>query len=334
MKIGTFKLGMFILAALLLFLAVVFFLGASDIFVKKARITALFSESVQGLAVGSAVKYKGVPVGNVGRIAIEADSKTIVVDMDIDLATFRRNAAARSTYDSQEDFEEFLTREIVDGLRCRLEMSGVTGMKFIEMDYFVPAGTPHALQQSAGYDNFIVPTAPSVMQDLIKSVSTSLDRISRIRFEEISDTLVQNLSDLNRFFSAPEAREALRSIRSLTHNLDQTSDSLNSVLTRERIDRIVTLVEKNMNEIAGLAGKLGGELEQAGFGETIVAVRGSANDLGSAARSISDRRESIAVSMDKLIQTLDSLRELLDYLNRDPSALLRGKQAPPGPERR
>ena len=79
----NFRLGLFVTGGIVLFLAILFFLGMSDLFTNKAVLRTSFTESVQGLTVGSPVKYRGVPIGTVKRIAIRVADKLVQVDMEI-----------------------------------------------------------------------------------------------------------------------------------------------------------------------------------------------------------------------------------------------------------
>ena len=48
-------------------------LGAGNVFKRTVTIETYFDESVQGLDVGSAVKYRGVQIGRVTRIGFTCD---------------------------------------------------------------------------------------------------------------------------------------------------------------------------------------------------------------------------------------------------------------------
>ena len=82
------KLGLFVTGGIVLFVAILFFLGMTDIFTNKATVQTCFSESVQGLTVGSAVKYRGVPIGSVTKISIRVPDKLVQVDMAVELRHF------------------------------------------------------------------------------------------------------------------------------------------------------------------------------------------------------------------------------------------------------
>ena len=82
------RIGMFVIGGVLLLLIMLFFFGMSDFFTHKVAVRTYFSESVQGLTVGSGVKYRGVPIGTVSKIAIRVSDKLVEVNMEIQLDHF------------------------------------------------------------------------------------------------------------------------------------------------------------------------------------------------------------------------------------------------------
>ena len=74
-KINFFKIGIFILIFTLMLLGVIFWLGKYGFEKKKFdEYSIYFKESVSGLSVGSAIKYKGFEVGNVNEIKINPNN--------------------------------------------------------------------------------------------------------------------------------------------------------------------------------------------------------------------------------------------------------------------
>ena len=59
------QVGIFVIAATLIGVGTAIWLGASRFFENTSLMVTYFSESVQGLEPGSAVKYRGVPAGRV-----------------------------------------------------------------------------------------------------------------------------------------------------------------------------------------------------------------------------------------------------------------------------
>ncbi len=97
----NFRLGIFIIAGLLIFVVAVFFIGnRQHLFGENARISSVF-KSVNGLQVGNNVRYAGVNVGTVRDITIVNDT-SILVDFIIDEKTIpliKRNSVATISSD-------------------------------------------------------------------------------------------------------------------------------------------------------------------------------------------------------------------------------------------
>ena len=79
-----FRVGVFVIVAILIGLAAAIWLGASRYLADESAAVTYFSESVQGLDRGAAVKYRGVPAGRVESIGIAPDGELIEVVMSID----------------------------------------------------------------------------------------------------------------------------------------------------------------------------------------------------------------------------------------------------------
>ena len=268
---NKFRLGLFVLMGVVLFLFGLFMLGLKDLFIRKAHFVTLFPESVQGLTIGSPVKYKGVPIGTVAEITIQVEDKLIRVDMDINLKAFSVNNKINSS-EIIKLFNRFIIEERKKGLRSRLEYAGITGLKYIELDYFkstTPIPAPSLSDKSIIY----VPSTPSAFKDVLKLFNTSLEKISKVDFEGISKNLNNVLTEAKKRISDPRITRAL-----------------------EQIDR-------------------------AKIAETTNAFRQAAN-------SITEGKDMIANTLLKVNQAIDSFTELLNYLNDDPEALLKGKSKP------
>lgn len=97
----NFRLGIFIIAGLIIFVAAVYFIGnRQHLFGENARISSVF-KSVNGLQAGNNVRYAGVNVGTVRDITIVNDT-SIVVDFIIEEKTMhliKRNSVATISSD-------------------------------------------------------------------------------------------------------------------------------------------------------------------------------------------------------------------------------------------
>ena len=110
-KTSNFLIGLFVVMGVLIGAVLIVWLSASKYFQKGPVYAAYFNESVQGLQMDSAVKYRGVDVGNVEKIRVAPDNKLIEILMKINLKGEN-------------------TKELV----AQLKSAGITGLVFIELD--------------------------------------------------------------------------------------------------------------------------------------------------------------------------------------------------------
>ena len=314
------KIGLFVIGGLALLIAILFFLGMTDIFTNKATVQTFFSESVQGLTVGSAVKYRGVPIGNVTKISIRVTDKLVQVDMAVELEHF---VSGGEKGQQRSDFRRFFQSELEQGMRCRLEYAGITGMRYIDFDYFatpwqtLPEPPAGMLEPGTLY----IPAVPSPFRDILKAIGTSLDRISRIRFEEISDGLERSLSELSGLLGDPALKSTIVRINDAAENLELGSRTLSRVFSEERLNRLMTVLEEDLDNVNKLTGQLIRETRDAKLPESAAAFRDASN-------AISFSQDELANTLTKLNQTLDALTELADSLSADPSSIVSGKKKP------
>src|SRR5580704_3397314 len=80
------KLGLFVVTGVVLALTTLTFLGARSLKNQVVSYQTDFDESVQGLDVGSPVKFRGVPVGAVSAIGIAPDRRHVVVTSELAVA--------------------------------------------------------------------------------------------------------------------------------------------------------------------------------------------------------------------------------------------------------
>ena len=309
------KIGLFVIGGLALLIAILFFLGMTDIFTNKATV-----QSVQGLTVGSAVKYRGVPIGNVTKISIRVTDKLVQVDMAVELEHF---VSGGEKGQQRSDFRRFFQSELEQGMRCRLEYAGITGMRYIDFDYFATPGQtlpePPAGMLEPG--TLYIPAVPSPFRDILKAIGTSLDRISRIRFEEISDGLERSLSELSGLLGDPALKSTIVRINDAAENLELGSRTLSRVFSEERLNRLMTVLEEDLDNVNKLTGQLIRETRDAKLPESAAAFRDASN-------AISFSQDELANTLTKLNQTLDALTELADSLSADPSSIVSGKKKP------
>lgn len=315
--------GFFILSMLVLFVVMLFGFGLAARFAPKVYLESYFPESVQGLAEGAAVKYKGVPVGKVDDIAIRGTDQQIRVSMSVDLDNFQ-GMDRRPLFADEKKFGAWLQEEIAKGLRCRLDYAGITGMRYIELDYFDQPGLPPEAEPTKGV--LLIPSAASPFKDIARSLNISLERIARIRFEEISDNLVHSLADLNRLLANPDLRAAIESLHGMSANLEASSLVMKNVLTESRLTKIAEDTETSLAQIRSLTQRLNDELQRSDIGAGIAAFQQAAEAVRNTALFVESRQSGLDVLLERVDRALEAVRSAAETWENDPSSVVRGRR--------
>jgi phospholipid/cholesterol/gamma-HCH transport system substrate-binding protein len=316
MATGTnhYKLGLFVLLGLAACLTFVVTLGARSWNEESVEYVTYFDESVQGLETDAPVKFRGVNVGRVSNIGIAPDQRHVQVTSQLTVPELRRlnlGGAGESALAVHPD------------LRAQLAQAGITGVKFISIDYFDSVESPRPELPFAPVPNHI-PAAPSTMKGLESSVVKAADRfpliaedlratmarvnammadVERLELpEQVSEALGQTnlaMRQLNGQLDALHAGELSASVRQSLAAFDATSVRVTRLIDRlEREDGLIASAERSFSTLGDMAresGPLGPELEL-----TLREVRGAAR----------------------------SIRRFADALERDPDMLLKGRAQP------
>ena len=142
---------------------------------------------MQGLDIGSKMKYRGVDVGQVTRISFTyvkyeqdkpmADRKRYVL---VEAQIQPRLVGGRAANDIASP--ESTAMEVEKGLRIKLAPQGITGTNYLEIDYVDAANNP-PLPIDWAPDNIYIPSAPSTVLQLVNAASEIVDRLHKLDVE-------------------------------------------------------------------------------------------------------------------------------------------------------
>lgn len=177
-------------SALLIALTALMVFGASKFFTKTEKFVCYFKSGINGLDIGAPVKYKGVEIGKVEDIMIfpsprDPRKSMIATKLSIDLAKTKRNSFG-NFYESESQLE----KQIEDGLRAKLNFQSiVTGMLYIELDYFEEPNTPFRMFNIMPGNIMEIPVVESNISDSIKLMEKTLKEVSEIDFNALSKNI-------------------------------------------------------------------------------------------------------------------------------------------------
>lgn len=229
-KTNYFKLGVFIIAAVVIAIAIVLALGAGNIFKSTTTIETYFDESVQGLDVGSAVKYRGVQIGRVTKIGftfnryqlevpLQNRKPYVLVEAELQPQLIGVGAASEP---------ERLKEMIAAGLRARLASVGITGTAYLEIDFVDPKANPPLTITWVPLTVYI-PSAPSTYNQIISGAQKFLAVLDNADVEgtmhsigDLVRTANAKLAELPVGALAKDASGAMKEMRTLLARLDRT----------------------------------------------------------------------------------------------------------------
>jgi paraquat-inducible protein B len=164
-KQPNFKLiGTFVVVALLGLATTLGYFLRSKFNDNGAEVVMYFDESVKGLDIGSAVLFKGVKIGEVTHIHLEADLQTMQFLIPVNAKIY----SGKSLITNMQDRAERLDQFIKSGLRAQLSVgSMITGQLVIELDMH-PDSKVALHPQADG--QFEIPTIPSPFSEISKSL--------------------------------------------------------------------------------------------------------------------------------------------------------------------
>lgn len=315
MAVGTnrWKLGLFVLVGFGVALAALLLLGARSWGKKTVEVVSYFDESVTGLEVGTSVKFRGVTVGRVSGIDIARDLRHVQVTSELSVEKV-------SQLDLGVSARGLKKSKMPAGLRVQLAQTGITGVRFVLIDFFDPQTNPVEPLPFETPSNYI-PTASSTMKNLEDTVTKAANR-----FPEIADEAARAMTQVR---LVAEQIQAGRLPDRATETMNQANVSLSELTKQLKAMNLAKLsgdAEQNLKEFNGvlvrtnaLLARLDGE--QGLFHN----AERSADAIGEVARGARSLGPELELTLREVRGAAHSIKRLADDLDRDPDMLLKGR---------
>ena len=313
-QINYFKVGIFTFSGLVLFIAglVVFGLSGS-LFKERIECVTFYERSVQGLNVGSAVKFRGFGVGTVTGISLASVEE--VRGQSVVKVTFEIDPKALSGHGGKEAMaENFISQQIESGLMVFMNYQGITGVGFLDLDYVTDGTSKNKTDTGrnwASTQNLLyVPSGPSRILEIGDAVTQVVKSLSTVDFNGISE----------------ELKETIKAAGSILGQFDSGHLSAEVGKTLEEIRlasaQLTTLLSTAEKAIGGGEGRnVGEELKS-----TMKQMRLTLKRLD---QLFNSSQGNLPMTLDNLRVMSENLRELSELLKDQPSQVFFGD--PPRP---
>lgn len=318
-KSNYFKIGLFVLCAVCLLLAGLFALGAKSMFQKKWYIETYFNNSVQGLEVGSPVKYLGVKIGTVqdiGFVAETYDTQLPYVRIVIAAKPSLLGATKKEIKDTSRKYlRSYCKKEVSNGYRINMAMQGVTGNSYLETKYLKdPPKKSDELNVDWEPKYPYIPSTKGTIEKIGNSLERVVDKLEDVPFAEIGNEAKSTLNTMNSFMTN-DLQATLANIDKTTASFPKEARQLRSEFN-EMLDREVHPILTNLNASAQM---LPGTIQK--LQDTLWRM-----DIWSA-----DNRAALSETVENMRSITRNVKDLSDSARKYPAEILFGG-APPHPE--
>ena len=258
----------------------------------KRKAVLYFDESVRGLDIGAPVEFYGVQMGEVLDVKLAYDQESSIFRIRVLVEIEAERWAEAGFIGSDAEQKELVASLLARGFRAQLKTGNLlTGKQVVVMDFF-PDAPPATITQEEGLPVF--PTVPTPMEEISTKFMRILQKIDDIPLDQIGQDLGATIKSTKQLIESPETKETIR--------------NLNATLAETRL-LVSDLRTKVTPEISAV-------LEE---------TRQTLADAEQILNADSPLQTRMTSALDEITGAARSLRLLLDYLERHPESLLRGK---------
>jgi paraquat-inducible protein B len=316
-------IGAFVVGAVILAVSAISILSSGELFVKKPRYVLYFKGSVKGLNVGSPVTFRGVNIGTVTNIQLvmgtsESDIR-IPVTIEINTASFiRSERLVRLMIEGRRTETAGLIKA---GLRARLQLQSLlTGQLFIQLDFY--PGTAVELVGDTKYPE--IPTIPTPIEKITR-------KLENFPVEQVMNNTISISEGLNKLVNSPELHQSIQSLK-------ETLETINRLVKSPELPASIASLHSALDDLGSLARTIDSRVEplsseiHATLNETRLAITQARGTLESTQHLVTDQKLLYALdnALAEITSAAHSVRDLTDFLERQPQSILRGKTLPGG----
>jgi len=326
------SVGLMVVVGLALLVGFVLFLTQSRLSTSDVLFETYIRESVQGLEIGSPVRYRGVSVGRVTSIQLASseyrrpEGESFAGAFQLVLVRFAVDVRRMGDFISMQD-------AVTQGLRARLASQGITGVSYIELDFvdpdrFLVTSVPWTPRFS------VVPAMPSNLAQVQTAAESMLRQFQDVDFAALFANVNGLVADLRRETDGGDFSIALREATALMQELRGIAGGTDFAGT--------------VNEFRATSAAVRTLVESPQIRETLAALSVTAQDLRrttarlpatigqldqglrAARHATTDVQADLGPLLRDLRAATANLRETTEALRRSPSQALWGAP-PPAP---
>jgi len=276
-KFSSFLLGLFVTGGLLIFAAILVWIGASQYFEGGKRYISYFNESVQGLQKDSEVKFRGVKVGRVENITIAPDNLHVGVIMVIDL-----------------DFDPTI------GYVAQLQLTGITGVVFVNLVPQDPEKpyTPPQITFVSPYP--VIPSQPSEMKRILTGIDEVIANLKQLDAKGISEEAKVTFKEMKKFFGGEKTKRIIAELEVSSANLKKISTRIDQDISKGEIGKFLREARETFQGTRVLVASAKKDLEAMRLPETVGKSRLTLDQINVLTAKLGQASETLDLLVERL----------------------------------
>lgn len=333
-KTNPTMIGAFVLGALGLLVAIIVLFGGGGMFEARTPVVMYFPGSIQGLRAGSSIMFRGVAIGTIREIDVvyDTDRNDIVIPVHGELVP--RNlvtvGSAAPPPPLVGGHRERMRFFIEQGLRAQLSLPNVvTNQVNVTVDFY-PGARAVATTDPADRGVLEIPTVPSPIEEVSATVQNLIKKLSTLPLDDVladSRSLLQGASNL---VNDPRLPQIVARVDDTLAALNEAAGAIDTKLEPilTTLDRTSRLAEMTVQETRARLTEGEGTLQG------MKTVFDDAGRLITTAQALiepgSPLSYELVIALQEITATARSARSLINTLERNPNALLVGRETQGG----
>jgi ABC-type transporter Mla subunit MlaD len=238
-----FRLGVFVLAAIGVLLAVILIFGSGQIFKKSFIVETYIKQSVTGLDAGAAVRFRGVKIGQVTTIGLSGE----IYEKDIPFHERRQYVVVRMQIFGEKVKPDQIEEFVKNHLRARVKSMGITGVNYIEFDFVPDTSDTLVLPFSWKPEYPVIPSMPNQADEIISGIQKLIGALNEMNIDGTQKKLDALLGNLNVLMAGDGKSndgviESVKQLNVIMARIAKVTDKDElSILMRELVGTMVAL---------------------------------------------------------------------------------------------
>lgn len=274
-----------------------------EAFTRKLQFVMYFNKSVRGLNPGAPLEFKGIQIGNVVDVKLEYNSEESSFRIPV-LVEIEPDRIIDRTAEADASAASMLQTLVDQGLRARLSTGSLlTGQLYVELNMYPNTEAVYVGDNTSPHPE--LPTIPGAFEAMTESIQNFVAKLETVDVEAIGQDVLGILSGTNELLNMPESEQTVTDLQASMRSLKKILQNVESADLEQTINTAkdaLTNVNKTLEMVDGVL------------------------------TPNSPLQYNIIQVTSELEETARALRSLVEMLERQPQAILFGREAESGDE--